>query len=84
MLVDYIFNELKSEDYYKLFMLDLPKILESQKIDIHEFFRQPIAGENMGCNIRVPLNGDDMINKLSEPKSMPLCNDDLKTLHETI
>lgn len=57
IIMDYILEDLYTADYYNLFMMELPKLLEAKDIDIKNFFKK---------------EEEDMDGELDEDEEKPL------------
>lgn len=73
LLINHVFQELNTLDYYEKIMLDLPEVLESKVIDLNTFFqldfinqenefRKPEQGY---CNIEIEIE-DERLKAFSE------------------
>jgi hypothetical protein len=72
LLLNQILEERNTINYRDIIMLDLPELLESQKLNLDKFFIQPEKAMQNVCNIRIPLKNDEFASYSNNPEKVML------------
>ena len=88
LLMNYIFDEQNTIDYYNMIMLDLPEVLEVKVINLNYFFQYNKYDKNCEhsslekeCNIEIDVD-DERLKEFSSHQQEFIIMNNFESIHE--